>query len=138
MDPLEKFLTAQATSIHSVLKELEEGLKRTHWMWFIFPQLKGLGHSGIAKFYGVEGLEQAQSYLDHPILGARLVQCTELVLRHRAKTANEIFGPPDDLKFRSSMTLFSRLPNAHTFELALDCFYPDGLDQRTLALLSTA
>ncbi len=119
-----------------MLEELEDGLKRTHWMWFIFPQLKGLGHSEIAKLYGIESLEQARSYLHHPILGPRLIQCTELVLRHKAKTASEIFGSPDDLKFRSSMTLFSRLPDVHKFGSALDFFYPSGPDVRTLALLS--
>jgi uncharacterized protein (DUF1810 family) len=121
---LQRFLDAQEPVIDTVVAELRSGRKRSHWMWFVFPQLKALGRSGTAKFYGIEGLAEAREYFAHPVLGPRLLACTEAVLRHAGKTANAIFGSPDDLKFRSCMTLFSRAaPDQPLFRDALLAFY---------------
>jgi uncharacterized protein (DUF1810 family) len=105
---LERFLKAQNPVYADVLAELCEGRKRTHWIWFIFPQAEGLGHSSMAKRYAIKSRDEAAAYLAHPILSTRLLECTELVLAHSGKAAPDIFGSPDDLKFRSSMTLFGR------------------------------
>src|SRR5438046_1700808 len=102
---LERFLTAQAPVFETVLEELKAGRKRSHWMWFIFPQLRGLGWSPTAQFYGIGKLKEARAYLAHSVLGPRLLICTEAVLAIRGRSLHEIFGFPDDLKFRSSMTL---------------------------------
>src|SRR3982751_3372983 len=104
---LQRFLDAQERVIDDVIAELTRGEKRTHWMWFIFPQLKSLGRSGTAKHYGIESRAHAQAYLAHPVLGERLKACTRAVLAHRDRSAHAIFGSPDDVKFRSSMTLFA-------------------------------
>ena len=101
------FIQAQNTIYPSVIKELTEGRKRTHWMWFIFPQVKGLGHSKISRRFAIESLEQAQAYLQHEVLGARLIECAELLLLHPDKSALEIFGSIDTLKLHSSLTLFT-------------------------------
>ena len=103
---LERFVDAQETVFQTVLEELKAGRKRTHWMWFIFPQLSKLGRSSTAKFYGIDSLEEARAYLGHPLLGPRLILCTRTVLESQGRSFSEIFGSPDDLKFRSSMTLF--------------------------------
>src|SRR5215217_7993425 len=103
---LERFVTAQARVFSAALDELKASRKRSHWMWFIFPQLRGLGHSPMAHFYGIASLEEARTYLAHPLLGPRLDQCTRAVLESNALSLQEIFGSPDDMKFRSSMTLF--------------------------------
>ena len=104
---LQRFVTAQAPVFTDALEELKKGRKRTHWMWFVFPQLRGLGSSSMAKFYGIGSLDEARAYLAHSLLGPRLVLCTETVLAIKGKTLREIFGSPDDLKFGSSMTLFA-------------------------------
>ena len=104
---LERFVTVQTSVLDTALAELKVSRKRSHWMWFIFPQLRGLGHSSTAQFYGIGSLDEAQAYLEHPLLGPRLTLCTETVLASNATTLNELFGSPDDLKFRSSMTLFA-------------------------------
>src|SRR5271169_2327732 len=104
---LQRFVTAQAPVFASALEELKKGRKRTHWMWFVFPQLRGLGSSSMATFYGIGSLEEAQAYLAHPLLGPRLVLCTETVLAIKGRTLREIFGSPDDMKFGSSMTMWS-------------------------------
>jgi uncharacterized protein (DUF1810 family) len=124
---LQRFLDAQAPVIDAVMAELEAGEKRTHWMWFVFPQLTTLGRSSTARYYGIDSVSDARSYLDHPVLGERLRACTRAVLVHRDKSANDIFGSPDDLKFRSSMTLFSiAAPEEPLFRQALAQFY-EGL-----------
>src|SRR6056297_1672618 len=105
---LERFVTAQEQVIGSVKRELRGGRKRSHWMWFVFPQIAGLGRSEMAQRYAIDSLEEARAYLAHPVLWPRLRECTELVLNIEGRTANEVFGSPDDLKFRSSMTLFER------------------------------
>lgn len=133
---LERFVTAQAPVFDTVLAELSEGHKRTHWMWFIFPQLRALGRSSTAQFYGISSLAEAQAYLAHPVLGTRLDQCTRIVLQSRARSLHEIFGSPDDLKFKSCMTLFEVAePEAHLFGQALDRWCAGKCDDSTLELL---
>lgn len=134
---LDRFVTAQAPLFQTVLEELRSGQKRSHWMWFIFPQLRGLGRSSMAEFYGIGSLGEAAAYLAHPLLGPRLVLCTETVLAIDGKSLGEIFGSPDDLKFRSSMTLFALAsPNAATpFRQALDRWCEGRMDERTRTLI---
>jgi len=134
---LQRFVTAQAPVFASALEELKKGRKRTHWMWFVFPQLRGLGSSSMATFYGIGSLEEAQAYLAHPLLGPRLVLCTETVLAIKGRTLREIFGSPDDMKFGSSMTLFAQASDDDdlVFKRALDLYCQGRLDDRTLALL---
>jgi uncharacterized protein (DUF1810 family) len=133
---LQRFVDAQAHVIADVLAELRDGRKRSHWMWFIFPQIAGLGSSPMAQHYAISGRKEAEAYLQHPLLGPRLRQCTELVNRVPNRTLDEIFGYPDDLKFRSSMTLFANIaPGEHTFRAALDRYFAGQPDSATLALL---
>ncbi len=134
---LQRFVEAQAQVIDSVQRELASGHKRTHWMWFVFPQLRGLGRSPTAQFYGLDGLEEGRAYLAHPVLGPRLLECTALVNKVEGKSALQIFGSPDDLKFRSSMTLFSRLQPA-PFDEALQRYFGGEPDALTLELLHAA
>lgn len=133
---LERFVDAQAPVYESVFKELSAGRKSTHWMWFIFPQLKELGHSQIAKYYGIESADEALAYWQHPILGKRLLECTQLVMAHSSTTAHDVFGSPDDLKFWSCMTLFAQVAPAETvFRQALARFFDGRFDEATLRLL---
>jgi len=121
----------------TVLAELQAGRKRSHWMWFIFPQLRGLGHSPTAQFYGIASLGEAHAYHAHPLLGSRLQLCTKIVLESRARSLNELFGSPDDLKFRSCMTLFEiAAPDVPLFAQALDRWCSGERDDRTLDLLA--
>jgi len=131
---LQRFLDAQAGVIDDVLAELAAGRKRTHWMWFVFPQLASLGRSGTARFYGLADLDEAKAYLAHPVLGERLRRCTQAVLAHGERTAHAIFGSPDDLKFRSCMTLFGlAAPDEPLFGRALAQFCGGEPDPLTLA-----
>jgi uncharacterized protein (DUF1810 family) len=115
-----------------VRRELGEGRKRSHWMWFVFPQLRGLGRSAMAQHYGIDSLAGARAYLRHPVLGPRLVQCAELVNAVQGRSAHEIFGSPDDLKFHSSMTLFAAAdPGAPAFRGALDKYFGGASDAST-------
>ena len=134
---LKRFVTAQEPVFTTALAELKAGRKRSHWMWFIFPQLRGLGHSSTATFYGICSLDEARAYLTHPTLGPRLQLCTETVLGIRDSTLNAIFGSPDDLKFCSSMTLFSYAAGEpqSVFRQALDRSCDGRPDGRTMALL---
>ena len=133
---LERFVTAQDPILDQVRDELRRGAKRSHWMWFVFPQLCGLGHSSIAHHYALASLEEAGAYLRHPVLGPRLLDCTALVLAAPDRTAHAIFGSPDDLKFRSSMTLFAEAaPDESAFHDALDRYFDGVSDRRTLELL---
>jgi uncharacterized protein (DUF1810 family) len=135
------FVDAQAQVYRQVVDELTDGRKRTHWMWFIFPQLTGLGHSVIAQRYAIRDLDQARRYLADPILGSRLRHDVQVMTRHKDKSALEILGSPDDLKFRSCLTLFGRaaLDDADRllFAEALNQFYNGKADPRTLELLRT-
>lgn len=133
---LERFIEAQDRVYASVLEELAAGNKTSHWMWFVFPQLKALGRSPIAKHFGIETRHEALAYWQHPILGKRLKECTKLVLAVRGKSAHEIFGSPDDLKFCSCMTLFSQVVQQEPiFSRALERFFDGQPDAITLSLL---
>jgi uncharacterized protein (DUF1810 family) len=133
---LDHFVVAQDRVYEQVLAELRAGQKQTHWMWFIFPQLRALGRSPTAQKFGLADLHAARAYTFHPILGPRLVECTELVNRLSGRTAHEIFGSPDDLKFCSSMTLFARAdPAEAAYRDALEKYYGGNEDKLTLELL---
>lgn len=133
---LERFVSAQADTIERVRTELQGGRKQSHWMWFVFPQLAGLGFSPLAQRYAIASLAEARAFLAHPVLGARLLECTELVVAVDGKTAHDIFGAPDDLKFRSCLTLFAEAaPDAIVFNVALEKYFAGAKDPRTLALL---
>ena len=134
---LDRFVQAQDGVYDDALAELTAGRKRTHWMWFIFPQITGLGSSPAAQRYAIGSLDEARAYLAHPVLGPRLRECAQALLAVGGKSAEEILGYPDDLKLRSSMTLFARAADEpEVFEAVLDRFY-DGPDPRTLELLSS-
>ena len=132
---LSRFIKAQEGIYARVLEELRNGRKRSHWMWYIFPQLDGLGRSATARRYAIKSLEEAREYLNHPVLGARLKECANMVLAIEGKTASEIFGYPDDLKLKSSMTLFSEVATNSVFVRVLDKYFPGQRDDRTLQLL---
>lgn len=136
---LERFVSAQAPVFTEALAELRAGRKRSHWMWFIFPQLRGLGISPTAQHFGISGLAEARAYLAHPLLGKRLLRCTQAVLAVEGRSLHEIFGSPDDLKFASSMTLFSiaapEKPNL--FHRAIERCCDGQADARTVALLKS-
>lgn len=133
---LERFVSAQDPVYKTVLNELRHGHKRTHWMWFIFPQIAGLGHSEMSQRYAIANDDEAADYLAHPVLGPRLRECAALVLQHADIPVSKIFHAPDDLKFHSSMTLFADVaPDEEVFQACLDTFF-DGLsDAATLARL---
>lgn len=134
---LGRFIDAQADVYPEVIAELRAGCKRSHWIWFIFPQMKGLGHSAQASYYGIGSLDEAVAYLRHPLLGPRLVQCTRLVNQLEDSSIREILGWPDDMKFRSSMTLFSQAAEDDTiFRAALEKYFDGEPDRLTLELLS--
>ena len=146
---LQRFVAAQDRVYAAVTSELRAGRKRSHWMWFIFPQVQGLGVSPTARHYAIGSLDEAQAYLRHPVLGARLVECTELVLSHAGTPVGRIFGYPDDLKLRSCLTLFAEVAEmeqragegegesaaASAFRRALDVYFDGRKDERTLAIL---
>ncbi|EKD34052.1 MAG: protein of unknown function DUF1810 [uncultured bacterium] len=135
---LARFTSAQEGIYDRVLAELQNGRKRSHWMWFIFPQIDGLGHSATAKRYAIKSREEARGYLAHPILGARLMECAETVLAIEGRSASEIFGYPDDVKLRSSMTLYASITEpGSVFGLILDKFFSGRRDQKTLHFLAT-
>ncbi|MFC6788786.1 DUF1810 domain-containing protein [Methylobacterium komagatae] len=132
---LRRFVSAQEDVYERALSELRAGAKRSHWMWFIFPQIAGLGSSPMAQLYAIGSLDEARAYLAHPILGPRLRDCTEATLR-AGGTAHALFGSPDDIKFRSSMTLFGRAdPEEPLFLKALTRFYGGAEDPKTLERL---
>lgn len=132
---LDRFVDAQAPVYSHVISELRQGKKQSHWMWFIFPQLAGLGNSAMAQRYALGSREDAKAYLRHAILGPRLRECSALVNAVEGRTIREILGSPDDLKFRSSMTLFAAVSSAPEFAAAIGKFYGGAPDQMTLELL---
>jgi uncharacterized protein (DUF1810 family) len=143
---LERFVEAQSDVYQNVCAELRAGRKETHWMWFIFPQIRGLGSSGMAEHFAIVSLDEANAYLAHPLLGPRLAECTQLVIATEGRSVESIFGWPDDMKFRSSMTLFAACRGAKApfqqapfqqapFQQALDKFFGGEPDRRTLELL---
>lgn len=133
---LTRFTTAQEMVYARVLFELRNGQKRSHWMWFIFPQIDGLGNSSTTKLYAIKSIEEAEQYLNHPVLGKRLKECAETVLAIEGRTISEIFGYPDDMKLKSSLTLFDRVSNSDpVFSSILDKYYDGELDIRTIEIL---
>ena len=135
-DKLDRFVTAQAPVYDQALGELRRGRKESHWMWYIFPQLAGLGTSAMAQTYAIASASEARAYLAHPLLGTRLRECTEAVLAHADRSAEQIFGGIDARKYRSSMTLFEAVGGgAGPFGAALDLFYAGSRDGITLGLL---
>jgi uncharacterized protein (DUF1810 family) len=133
---LGRFLEAQEGDYEQALSEIASGRKRSHWMWYIFPQLDGLAFSSTSKHYSIKSLDEARAYLEHPILGPRLLECTEAAVRVEGRTAREIFGSPDDLKLRSCATLFAcASPPGSVFDRLLAKYYQGRRDDKTLHLL---
>ncbi len=133
---LQRFFDAQDRVYAQVVAELRAGRKTSHWMWFVFPQIAGLGSSPMAQRYAIRSLEEARAYLAHPVLGARLRECTQLLLNVKGRDISDILGYPDDLKFRSSMTLFAALDDAPAlFGAALEQYFSGEPDARTLEIL---
>jgi uncharacterized protein (DUF1810 family) len=133
---LTRFVQAQEDDYERALSELRSGRKRTHWMWYIYPQLDGLAFSATSKHYAIKNIEEAKAYLEHPILGPRLLECAEAVLQGEGRSVAEIFGYPDDLKLRSCATLFACVsPPGSVFERLLEKYYQGEPDQETLRLL---
>ena len=133
---LERFVEAQDGVYPRALSELHAGRKASHWMWFVFPQVAGLGSSPTSQRYAIGSLEEARAYLEHPVLGARLIECARALLTHPDRGAREIMGSPDDAKLRSSMTLFALAADAEPlFQQVLDTFFAGDRDQRTVDLL---
>ena len=136
INSLERFLEAQEHKYDIALKEIRAGKKRTHWMWYIFPQLRGLGKSQMAYVYGINGIEEARQYLANPTLSTRLLEITEALLEHKDKPAYKILGDIDDMKLQSCMTLFSIISeNNSVFHQALNCFFDGEQDLNTLDLI---
>ena len=132
---LNRFVTAQKTAYDRVLSELKNGYKQSHWMWYIFPQLDGLAQSATSKYYAIKSVDEAVAYLNHSILGSRLLECTEIVYKIEGKSVSDIFGYPDNLKFKSSITLFSEVANKRVFVGVLDKYFQGERDIKTLQLL---
>ena len=135
---LRRFVDAQAPTYADAIAELTAGRKRSHWMWYVFPQYAGLGRSAMAERYAIRSLDEAKAYLRHPVLGPRLVECANAVLALKGPTAHEIFGSPDDLKLRSSATLFSRVAEpGSVFHRIIERYFDGKPDGRTLQLMSS-
>jgi uncharacterized protein (DUF1810 family) len=133
---LERFVAAQAEDYQCALRELQRGQKESHWIWYIFPQVEGLGHSPTAQKYAIRSKDEGAAYLRHAVLGPRLQQCCEALLKHQGRRIQDIMGFPDDLKLRSSMTLFAMLSAQDSvFHRVLDVFYSSHMDEKTLAFL---
>jgi uncharacterized protein (DUF1810 family) len=136
-EKISKFLDAQQYSYQRALDEIKKGKKQGHWMWYIFPQIRGLGMSSTSVHYGIENMQHATQYLHHPLLGMRLVEISYAILTIEGKSANQILGSPDDLKLRSSMTLFNEVKSADPiFQQVLDKYFSGLGDQRTLDILN--
>jgi uncharacterized protein (DUF1810 family) len=133
---LQRFLDAQRTDYPTALAEIKAGRKRSHWMWYVFPQLQGLGFSETARYYGIKDAAEAEAYLKHPVLGSRLVEISQALLPLPGSDANRIMGSPDDMKLRSSMTLFAAMPGTEpVFQAVLDKFFGGEQDSKTVQLL---
>jgi uncharacterized protein (DUF1810 family) len=136
---LGRFLEAQEDDYERALSEIRDGRKRSHWMWYIFPQFDGLAFSSTSKHYAIKSLDEARAYLEHPILGPRLRECAEAVIGVEGRTAHEIFGSPDDLKLRSCATLFACVsPPGSVFDRLLEKYYQGQRDEKTLHLLGNS
>lgn len=133
---LNRFLHAQEGDYERALSEIRSGCKRTHWMWYVFPQIHGLAFSAVSKRYSIKSIEEARAYLQHPLLGARLLECAEAVVGIEGRSIAEVFGSPDDLKLRSSATLFASIsPSGSVFDRIIEQHYHGVPDARTLQLL---
>jgi uncharacterized protein (DUF1810 family) len=133
---LQRFIHAQEPDYKKALSEIKQGRKRSHWMWYIFPQIQGLGFSATSQFYAIKNLAEAEAYLEHPVLGSRLVEICQELLKLDSHDAHQIFGCPDDLKLKSSMTLFAAVANPNAvFALVLDKFFSGKKDPKTLELI---
>jgi len=137
INSLDRFLEAQERMYPLALKEIKNGKKRSHWMWYIFPQLRGLGRSSMAHAYGISGLDEAKAYLEHPVLSVRLYELCGALLEHKGKSALEIFGGVDEMKLKSSMTLFALASEiGSVFHQVLDCFFDGETDEITVKLIN--
>ncbi len=143
MEPdLNRFVDAQANDYAQALAEIKNGRKRSHWMWYIFPQLNGLGFSEMARFYGILDIQEATAYLAHPVLGPRLIAISQALVDLKTQSASQVMGSPDDLKLRSSMTLFSQADRANpiqggqVFQAVLDKFFDGESDPKTVSMLA--
>jgi uncharacterized protein (DUF1810 family) len=133
---LKRFIDAQEGRYATALSEIKSGRKRSHWMWYVFPQIKGLGFSETSMFYGIKDIEEAEEFLRHPILGSRLIEISKELLKLESNNAHQILGSPDDIKLHSSMTLFSSVPGASpVFEQVLRKFFNGEKDNKTLQIL---
>ena len=133
---LQRFIDAQQSTYETALSEIKKGRKQSHWMWYIFPQIQGLGFSSTSKLYAIKNLQEAQEYLQHPLLGKRLKEITNTLIDLPSNNAHEIFGSPDDVKLKSSMTLFASLPDADpVFQSALKKFFNNEKDIKTLSII---
>ena len=133
VNSLDRFLEAQEDMYATALQEIKHGEKESHWMWYIFPQLRGLGRSEMAYIYGINGIEEAKAYLEHPILSARLIEISEALLEHPDEIIEDLIGDLDVVKLQSSMTLFASISEADSvFHKVLDCFYDGEMDTETL------
>lgn len=132
---LKRFVKAQEHEFAQALREIKDGRKMSHWMWYIFPQLQGLGHSSTAQYYAIKDREEAEAYMKHPVLGSRLLEISGELLKLKSNDAREVLGWPDDLKLKSSMTLFEMVSAEPVFGQVLDKFYNGERDGKTLALL---
>lgn len=136
MGDLERFVKAQEDMYKLALNEMKAGRKRSHWMWYIFPQIKGLGFSEMANYYGISDLDEAKEYLDHPVLGSRLREISETILLIESSDPTSVFGTPDDMKLKSSMTLFSiAAPEETVFKAVLEKFFDGNQDIKTLKII---
>lgn len=132
---LERFVEAQERSYECALNEIKKGRKCSHWMWYIFPQIKGLGHSSTAQYYAIQNKAEAEAYMKHPVLSGRLLEISEELLNIDSNDASEVFGYPDDLKLKSSMTLFSLVSRKTVFKRVLDKFFDGEIDESTVEFL---
>jgi uncharacterized protein (DUF1810 family) len=134
---LNRFIEAQAKNYTDALAEIKNGKKRSHWMWYVFPQIKGLGFSETARYYAIKDIDEANDYINHPILGSRLIEISKALLNLDSDNANAILGSPDDMKLKSSMTLFAALPNANpVFESVLKKFFNGEKDDKTVKIIA--
>ena len=137
INSLDRFIAPQENTYSIALREILGGKKLTHWMWYMFPQLRGLGRSSTSRAYGISGLDEAKAYLEHSVLAGRLYELCNALLMHKGKSAYEIFGPVDAMKLKSSMTLFSLASEDHTiFDEVLDCFFNGEMDEVTVRLIN--
>ena len=134
---LERFVHAQAGDYDRAISELRAGQKQSHWMWYVFPQIEGLGQSSMSRRYSIKNVSEARAYLDHPVLGARLLECFTVVNSIEGSSAHDIFGSPDDMKFRSSATLFAYVSGGGIFQQAVDKYFDGEQDPLTLQQLHT-